>query len=43
MSETYEEARAWLMFIIDHPDKTVTVNEYRAMLRDAQRAVCEAA
>lgn len=35
----YETARAWLAFLIDHPDKTVTVAEYRAILEEAQEGV----
>lgn len=34
----YTHARAWLAFLIDHPDKSVTVAEYRGMLAEAQGA-----
>lgn len=35
----YETARAWLAFLIDHPDKSVTVAEYRGMLAEAREGV----
>lgn len=35
----YDGARAWLAFLIDNPDKTVSVAEYKAQLRDAKKAV----
>jgi len=38
----YEEARTWLSVLIDNPDKTVSVNEYRQQLKSAQRAVASA-
>ena len=38
-AEQYDEARNWLAFLIDHPDKTVTVDEYRAQIRTARTAV----
>jgi len=38
-AEAYDEARNWLAFLIDHPDKTVTVDEYRAQIRTARIAV----
>lgn len=38
----YETARAWLGFLIDHPDKSVTVAEYRGMLEQAQEGVAVA-
>ena len=36
---TYNIARTWLAFLIDHPDKAVTVAEYRAQIKAAQKAV----
>ena len=38
-AEAYDEARNWLAFLIDHPDKTVTVDEYAAQIRTARTAV----
>ena len=38
-AEAYDEARNWLAFLIDHPDKTVTVDEYKAQIRTARTAV----
>jgi hypothetical protein len=38
-AERYNEARAWLAFLIDHPDKTVSVAEYKAHLTSARRSV----
>ena len=38
----YEEARGWLAFLIDNPDKTVSVPEYRKQLQSARRAVANA-
>jgi len=32
----YEEARSERDHIIDHPDRTISVNEYRARIADAQ-------
>ncbi len=34
---TYETTRAWLAFLIDHPDKAVSVAEYRAQIKAAQK------
>ncbi|MCZ9884102.1 hypothetical protein [Arthrobacter sp. B2a2-09] len=34
----YEVARSWLLFLIDHPDKTVSAREYSAQLKAAQAA-----
>lgn len=34
----YDHARDWLFFLIDQPDKTVSVREYRAQLKDAKQA-----
>lgn len=42
MTPEYDAARAWLDFLIDHPDKTVSVREYTVQLRDARRAVAAA-
>lgn len=36
--EAYGNTRAWLAFLIDHPDKTVSVDEYRAQIKAAQDA-----
>ena len=41
-AKRYEEARAWLAFLIDNPDKTVSVDEYKAQIRGAQKAVAAA-
>ena len=38
-AEAYDEARTWLAFLIDHPDKTVTVDEYKAQIRTARNGV----
>jgi len=38
-AEQYDEARNWLAFLIDHPDKTVTADEYRAQIRSARATV----
>ena len=38
-AEAYDEARNWLAFLIDHPDKTVTVDEYAAQIRAARTTV----
>jgi hypothetical protein len=38
-AEAYDEARNWLAFLIDHPDKTVTVDEYAAQIRTARTTV----
>lgn len=35
----YDDARGWLAVLIDNPDKTVSVAEYKAQLKDAQKAV----
>jgi hypothetical protein len=35
----YEDARTWLAVLIDNPDKTVSVDAYRAQIKSAQRAV----
>ena len=35
----YEEARTWLAVLIDNPDKTVSVADYRKQLQSARRAV----
>jgi hypothetical protein len=40
--EAYEEERARLAYLIDHPDKTITVSEYRAQLADGLFAVADA-
>lgn len=37
--ERHEAAREWLAFLIDHPDKTVSVSEYKAQLKEAKKAV----
>ena len=41
-SQRYEEARAWLAILIDNPDKTLSVTEYKAQLQSARRAVAKA-
>ena len=41
-AERYEEARAWLTVLIDNPDKTVSVDEYKAQIRTARKAVAAA-
>ena len=38
-AEAYERARAWRDWIIDHPDRTVPVDAYRARIADAQHRV----
>jgi hypothetical protein len=38
-AEQYDEARNWLAFLIDHPDKTVSVDEYAAQIRTARATV----
>lgn len=38
----YEEARDWLNFLIDHPDKAVSVDQYRAQIIAAKSAVASA-
>jgi len=38
-AEAYDEARNWLAFLIDHPDKTVSVDEYAAQIRTARATV----
>ena len=38
-AEAYDEARNWLAFLIDHPDKTVSVDEYAAQIRTARNGV----
>jgi hypothetical protein len=38
----YEEARTWLAILIDNPDKTVSVAEYKAQLGSARKAVAAA-
>lgn len=40
--ETYNQARQWMHFLIDHPDKSVPVDAYKAQLRDAKAAVDDA-
>lgn len=40
--ERYDDARAWLMFLIDNPDKTVSVDDYKAQIRGARKAVADA-
>lgn len=40
--ERYEAARNWLAFLIDHPDKAVSVAEYKAQLARARKAVASA-
>ena len=37
--QAYDEARAWRDFLVDHPDKSVPVDVYRAQLADAMAAV----
>lgn len=37
--EAYEQARGWLALLIDNPDKSVSVDEYKAQLRAARKAV----
>jgi len=41
-AQAYEEARTWLAILIDNPDKTVSVAEYKAQLRSARKAVAAA-
>lgn len=38
----YNQARQWMHFLIDHPDKSVPVDAYKAQLRDAKAAVDDA-
>jgi len=40
--QRYEEARTWQATIIDNPDYTVSVDEYRKQLADARKAVARA-
>ena len=35
----YDEARGWLAVLINNPDKAVSVAEYKAQIKDAQKAV----
>jgi hypothetical protein len=37
--QRYDEARTWQATIIDNPDKTVSVDEYRKQIADARKAV----
>ncbi|MDQ5860812.1 MAG: hypothetical protein M3536_00940 [Actinomycetota bacterium] len=37
--ERYDEARGWLAVLIDNPDKAVSVAEYKAQIKAAQKAV----
>lgn len=37
--EKYNEARSWQSLIIDNPDYTVSVDEYRKQIADARKAV----
>lgn len=37
LAERYEAARANLAHLIDHPDKSVSVAEYRAQIKAAQK------
>ena len=39
LAERYDEARAWLAFLIDHPDKSVSVAEYKNQIRAARTAI----
>ena len=41
-AEQFDEARTWLAFLIDHPDKTVAVDEYKAQISAARKAVAAA-
>jgi hypothetical protein len=36
--EAYDKARDWLFFLIEHPDKTVSVHEYSSQLKAAKVA-----
>ena len=38
----YDEARGWLAVLIDNPDKAVSVDEYRAQIKRARKAVATA-
>jgi hypothetical protein len=40
--ERYNEARAWLAFLVDHPDKAVSAAEYRAQIVAASEATAVA-
>jgi len=40
--EAYEKARQDRDHIIDHPDRTISVDEYRARIADAQHTCWEA-
>lgn len=40
--EAYEQARGWLAILIDNPDKSVSVDEYKAQIGAAQKAVSAA-
>lgn len=40
--EAYAAARAELMRLIDNPDKTVSIEAYKAQIRGAQKAVAAA-
>ncbi|UDL14876.1 hypothetical protein PP357_gp29 [Arthrobacter phage Sarge] len=41
-AKRYEEARDWLAILIDNPDKTVSVDDYRGQIKSAQRSVAAA-
>lgn len=40
--QRYEDARAWLAFLINHPDTTVSVSAYRKQITAAMLTVGEA-
>lgn len=40
--ERYDAARAHLAYLIDNPDKSVSVDEYRAQLATARKATAAA-
>lgn len=38
LRNAYDAARGWLFFLIDHPDKTVSVRDYSAQLKAAKKS-----
>lgn len=42
LRDAYNAARGWLSILIDNPDKTVSVAEYKAQIKSAQKSVVAA-
>ena len=40
--DAYEAARSWLLFLLDHPDKAISPDEFKGRIRDA-KAECDEA